>query len=346
LIGDQHRVQEQVLSQLGLPRSPCRRSAESCEGRGPSGTPGPSPSRHRADPGSRESQCCLTIETSGQLWPVSLEVSSRRYHRCRTPSSVATPAPPRPLLALLPGIPACAPSSPGMTKVAPRPVPSAARRGSLSAAGPGKNAFHRRWPMTWGGRRQMGVKRKRRCWPSRRATARAATLISQRARLRSPGQGRHADGHVRGSAAATVAADRDLQFQSRRATARAATLISQRARLRTTTLMSWPTPPVRWHHRIGPAAPSGCTTICGLTASSQKSITAAAWSRLPEARGHRRTYPDVIRAKLPKKGTLSLAGYARSVARLIANPLCAATVWIGKAVPIRLRPAGGHRGSA
>ena len=32
-------------------------------------------------------------------------------------------------------------------------------RGSFSAAGLGKNAFHRRWPMTWGGRRQMGVKR-------------------------------------------------------------------------------------------------------------------------------------------------------------------------------------------
>src|ERR1700751_3088347 len=73
LIGDQHHVQEQALSHLGLPRSPCRRSAESCEGRGPSGTPGPSPSRHRADPGSRESQCCLTIETSSQLWPVSLK---------------------------------------------------------------------------------------------------------------------------------------------------------------------------------------------------------------------------------------------------------------------------------
>src|ERR1700726_3174746 len=68
LIGDQHHVQHQVISHLGLPRSPCRRSAQSCEGRGPSGAPGPSPSRHRADPGSRESQCCLTIETSGQLW--------------------------------------------------------------------------------------------------------------------------------------------------------------------------------------------------------------------------------------------------------------------------------------
>jgi hypothetical protein len=31
------------------------------------------------------------------------------------------------------------------------------------------------------------------------------------------------------------------------------------------------------------AAPSGCTTICGLTASSQKSITAAAWSMAPSA---------------------------------------------------------------
>jgi hypothetical protein len=52
------------------------------------------------------------------------------------------------------------------------------RRGSFSAAGPGKNAFHRRWPMTWRGRRQTGVKRKRRCWPSRRAAARHATPIS------------------------------------------------------------------------------------------------------------------------------------------------------------------------
>src|ERR1700757_3823010 len=71
LIGDQHHVQEQAISRLALPRSPCRRSAESCEGRGPSGAPGPSPSRHRADPGSCESQCCLTIETSGQLSLVS-----------------------------------------------------------------------------------------------------------------------------------------------------------------------------------------------------------------------------------------------------------------------------------
>jgi hypothetical protein len=63
LIGDQHHVQKQALSHLGLPRSPCRPKAESCEGRGPSGAPGPSPSRHRADLGSRESQCCLTIET-------------------------------------------------------------------------------------------------------------------------------------------------------------------------------------------------------------------------------------------------------------------------------------------
>jgi hypothetical protein len=51
-----HRVDE------AGPRSPCRRSGEGCEGRGPSGAPGPSPSRHRADPGSRESQCCLTID--------------------------------------------------------------------------------------------------------------------------------------------------------------------------------------------------------------------------------------------------------------------------------------------
>src|SRR6202022_1265708 len=67
-----------ALSHLGLPRSPCRRSGEGCEGRGPSGAPGPSPSRHRADPGSRESQCCLTIETSGQPW------SSTRclYQKC------------------------------------------------------------------------------------------------------------------------------------------------------------------------------------------------------------------------------------------------------------------------
>jgi hypothetical protein len=41
------------------------------------------------------------------------------------------------------------------------------RKGSFSAAGPGKNAFHRRWPMRWRGRRQTGVKRKRRCRPSR-----------------------------------------------------------------------------------------------------------------------------------------------------------------------------------
>jgi hypothetical protein len=36
------------------------------------------------------------------------------------------------------------------------------RKGSFSAAGSGKTAFHRRWPMTWRGRRQTGVKRKRR----------------------------------------------------------------------------------------------------------------------------------------------------------------------------------------
>jgi hypothetical protein len=52
------------------------------------------------------------------------------------------------------------------------------RKGSFSAAGPGKNAFHRRRPMRWRGRRQTGVKRKRRCRPSRRATARHATPIS------------------------------------------------------------------------------------------------------------------------------------------------------------------------
>src|ERR1700738_3987464 len=85
LIGDQHHVQ--ALSHLGLPRSPCRRSAESCEGRGPSGAPGPSPSRHRADPGSRESQCCLTIETSGQLWPVSPNGSASSAMVCSAASS-------------------------------------------------------------------------------------------------------------------------------------------------------------------------------------------------------------------------------------------------------------------
>ena len=41
-------------------------AAKAAKDVGPSGAPGPSPSRHRADPGSRESQCCLTIETSGQ----------------------------------------------------------------------------------------------------------------------------------------------------------------------------------------------------------------------------------------------------------------------------------------
>jgi len=52
------------------------------------------------------------------------------------------------------------------------------RKGSFSAAGRGKNAFHRRRPMTCRGRRQMGVKRKHRSGPSRRATARHATPIS------------------------------------------------------------------------------------------------------------------------------------------------------------------------
>jgi hypothetical protein len=85
LIGDQHHVQ--ALSHLGLPRSPCRRNAESCEGRGASGAPGPSPSRHRADPGSRESQCCLTIETSGQLWPVSPNGSASSAMVCSAASS-------------------------------------------------------------------------------------------------------------------------------------------------------------------------------------------------------------------------------------------------------------------
>ena len=67
-------LQQRVRNEPRLRRStrqgvaPCRRSAESCEGRGPSGAPGPSPSRHRAGPGCRESQCCLTIETAGQLW--------------------------------------------------------------------------------------------------------------------------------------------------------------------------------------------------------------------------------------------------------------------------------------
>src|ERR1700757_2025033 len=69
------------------PRSPCRRSVESCEGRGPSGAPGPSPSRHRADPGSCESQCCLTIETSGQLWPVSPNGSESSWMVCSEASS-------------------------------------------------------------------------------------------------------------------------------------------------------------------------------------------------------------------------------------------------------------------
>ena len=85
LIGDQHHVQ--ALSHLGLPRSPCRRSAQSCEGRGPSGAPGPSPSRYRADPGSRESGCCLTIETSGQLWPVSPNGSASPWMVCSAASS-------------------------------------------------------------------------------------------------------------------------------------------------------------------------------------------------------------------------------------------------------------------
>jgi len=36
-------------------------------------------------------------------------------------------------------------------------------RGSFSAAGLGKNAFHRRWPMTWGGRRQNRVRPEDHC---------------------------------------------------------------------------------------------------------------------------------------------------------------------------------------
>jgi hypothetical protein len=62
-------------------------------------------------------------------------------------------------------------------------------------------------------------------------------------------------------------------------------------------------------------------------------------------RSHHHITAREYRLCLPRSA-MSLAGYARSVARLIANPLCAATVWIGNAVPIRLRPAGGHRGSA
>ena len=49
--------------------------------------------------------------------------------------------------------------------------------GSSCAAGPGKNAFHRRWPMTWRPYRPTGVKRRPRR-PSRPATATDATPIS------------------------------------------------------------------------------------------------------------------------------------------------------------------------
>ena len=46
------------------------------------------------------------------------------------------------------------------------------------AAGPGKNAFHRRWPMTWTACRPTGAKRRRRRRPSRRAAATDVTPIS------------------------------------------------------------------------------------------------------------------------------------------------------------------------
>jgi hypothetical protein len=46
------------------------------------------------------------------------------------------------------------------------------------AAGPGKNAFHRPWPMTWRACRPTGAKRRRRRRPSRRAAAPDATPIS------------------------------------------------------------------------------------------------------------------------------------------------------------------------
>src|ERR1700730_1474809 len=49
------------------------------------------------------------------------------------------------------------------TKVASRPVQRAAKRGLSRQRDQAKDAFHRRWPMTWRGRRQTGVKRKRRC---------------------------------------------------------------------------------------------------------------------------------------------------------------------------------------
>jgi len=52
------------------------------------------------------------------------------------------------------------------------------QKGSSLAAGPGKNAFHRRWPMTWRAWRPTDVKRRRRRRPSRRAAATDAMPIS------------------------------------------------------------------------------------------------------------------------------------------------------------------------
>ena len=68
-----------------------RRSGEGCEGRGPSGAPGPSPSRHRADPGSRESQCCLN-------WAEPNGSSKCRYRGSAPSYGDRTPSAPIPYL--------------------------------------------------------------------------------------------------------------------------------------------------------------------------------------------------------------------------------------------------------
>jgi len=52
------------------------------------------------------------------------------------------------------------------------------QKGSSLAAGPDKNAFHRRWPMTWRACRPTDVKRSCRRRPSRRAAATDAMPIS------------------------------------------------------------------------------------------------------------------------------------------------------------------------
>jgi hypothetical protein len=62
------------------------------------------------------------------------------------------------------------------------PGTQSSRKASSLAAGPGKNAFHRRWPMPWKSRRPMGAKRRGLRWHPRRTGATVILCLPARGR--------------------------------------------------------------------------------------------------------------------------------------------------------------------